>query len=208
MTINELRTNKEGLVNELRETLSDDLEEAVTVAREINAYNGDLEWANSCCLDEHLEFMKMDSESVLELIDVIVDAGMDSTDEILLRYDGCGELEAITEDDLESDAEDYMDDIIESLLNIPWRNILFPTDIDDILNKIENIDTMELTDLIYDYNENEGKGVSLDDMTVEDLSNLLAELPSDAKISFGGSEGYIYSNEDGSQITIDSEEEL
>lgn len=208
-TIKELKDTITKYQEELTKYLEEHLDEAVSLALEINSDTGELTWAQAYSVEELVFEVRKDYNELMELIRTIINSDLPHDKGIKLRYDALGKLEVVNQEVLEQDANDYMDDIIQILLNSSsWEDYHVSQEVERILVQKEEASEKELYQLIYDYSNGTTKGVYLGELTVGDLKDILGELPQDAKVYIDGSHGYIYTNKYGDEIIFDSEDEL
>ena len=102
----------------IREYLLNDVEELESVVREINDWDGSLDWLEACENDE--EFFDVFFANTLDAIRSVQDGNYNYSDD-LVRLDGYGNLESFDRWEYEDELKDNIDDIIERLLSVYYE---------------------------------------------------------------------------------------
>lgn len=124
-------------IEKVRIYLHENLDVAVDVAREINGWDGSFPEFDSVELEEFVSWYIGSDAS--KLVDIILNS-LDnlSSDTEMIRVSDYNEIEEITDEDLENEVVDYIDDIIEKL------DELYPSEVsiyyDDDLKEILDAD--------------------------------------------------------------------
>lgn len=105
-------------MKKIREYLLNDEEELDYVVREINAWDGSLDWLEAYENDE--EFFDMYFTNTMEAVRSVCYGRYDYSDD-LVRVDGYGNLESFDRWEYEQELKDYIDDIIERLLSVYYE---------------------------------------------------------------------------------------
>ena len=87
--------------------LEENVEERLEICRNINSYDGSMDWADSWDLEEIASFT--DS---YELARAIIYGNVTNVNENV-RYNGYGNLENVSDYDLEKESENYISEIID-----------------------------------------------------------------------------------------------
>ena len=93
----------------VKEYLEGNAELAVEIAREINRYDGSCDWADTYYIEDIATWTEP-----TELARAIIYGNVTCINE-MVRYDAYSNLETVYEFDLECDAIDYLDDIIDGI---------------------------------------------------------------------------------------------
>ena len=123
-------------MKKIREYLLNDMDELDCIVREINGWDGSLDWLEAYENDE--EFFDMFFANTMEAVRSVCYGNYNYSDD-LVRLDGYGNLESFSRWEYEDELKDNIDDIIERLLSVYYQ-----IDIDE-----------ELTELIVEYLEEE-----------------------------------------------------
>ena len=102
----------------IRKYLLNDVEELESVVREINDWDGSLDWLEACENDE--EFFDVFFANTLDAIRSVQDGNYNYSDD-LVRLDGYGNLESFDRWEYEDELKDNIDDIIERLLSVYYE---------------------------------------------------------------------------------------
>ena len=123
-------------MKKIREYLLNDVEELESVVREINDWDGSLDWLEACENDE--EFFEVFFANTFDAIRSVQDGNYNYSDDFV-RFDSYGNLESFDKWEYKEELKDNIDDIIEKLLSVYYE-----IDINE-----------ELTELIEEYLEEE-----------------------------------------------------
>jgi len=156
----------------VKEFLEDNAHEALDVAREMNGYDGCYDWCDTYDFDELCAVAaEGGAEAVADLVRACVYGDSYGGQ---VRYNGYGNIVSGELDDLLSDAEDYIVDIMSGLENYIdddgyVNHINISKELEEVIdNSVSLCYTVKVTDIIYDL---EGE-----DLTPEELLALPREL--------------------------------
>ena len=102
----------------IREYLLNDVEELEIIVKEINGWDGTLDWLEAYENDE--EFFDVFFANTLDAIRSVQDGNYNYSDD-LVRLDGYGNLESFDRWEYEDELKDNIDDIIERLLSVYYE---------------------------------------------------------------------------------------
>lgn len=137
--MNELQSNA------IREYLNNNSEERLAICRDINAYNGSMDF----CDTWDLEDLCNDTNNTYEIVRAIIYGDVENTNDPV-KYNVYGNLESVSEYDLERESEDYIDEIIEFIDRHGTRYITDSAEIEDILENEEYKYTCPICGSSYD----------------------------------------------------------
>ena len=102
----------------VKEYLLENPQTIIDIAHEINSWNGSQDWVDAWDLDELASCIK-----TMELIRAIVYGDVQNIDD-MVRYNAYGNLETISDTELEEEAKDNVDSVIDYIYD------LYPNHID------------------------------------------------------------------------------
>ena len=105
-------------MKKIREYLLNDMEELDSVVREINGWDGSLDWLEAHENDE--EFFDMYFANTMEAVRSVCYGSYNCSDDFV-RFDCYGNLESFDRWEYEEELRDYIDDIIERLLSVYYE---------------------------------------------------------------------------------------
>ena len=120
-------------IEKVRIYLHENLDVAVDVAREINGWDGSFPEFDSVELEEFVSWYSHDAN---ELVKILLNS-LDnlSSDTEMIRVSDYNEIEEITDEDLENEVVDYIDDIIEKIdEHYPHHISIYDSDLEEILD--------------------------------------------------------------------------
>lgn len=129
----------EEKITKVTEYLNDNLNVAVDVAREINSWDGSFPEFDTVDLQEFVSWYIGDAPRAAELIEIILNS-LDnlSSDTEMIRVTDCREIEEITDEDLENEVVDYIDEIVERLDELyPSHITIWDSDLEELLDEEE-----------------------------------------------------------------------
>ena len=113
----------------IRKYLLNDVEELDCVVREINGWDGTLDWLEAYENDE--EFFDMYFSNTLEAVRSVCYGNYNYSDD-LVRLDGYGNLKSFDRWEYENELKDNIDDIIERLLSV-YYNIYIREELEELI---------------------------------------------------------------------------
>ena len=126
-------------ITKVTEYLNDNLNVAVDVAREINGWDGSFPEFDTIDLQEFVGWYLYDPTKAAELVEIILNS-LDnlSSDTEMIRVTDCREIEEITDEDLENEVVDYIDEIVERLDELyPSHITIWDSDLEELLDEEE-----------------------------------------------------------------------
>jgi len=124
---------------------------ALDVARELNSWYGNQEWCDAWDPEEYIDNCVTEAESAKELIRAMYYGGATINDE-LWRINGYGNLEGVTESELEEEASDYARDIADELED-HWDDIFISDEHLKGLCEEDDKALVKFTNIVYDYDK-------------------------------------------------------
>ena len=124
-------------ITKVTEYLNDNLNVAVDVAREINGWDGSFPEFDTVDLQEFVSWFLYDTNKAAELVEIILNS-LDnlSSDTETIRVTDCREIEEITDEDLENEVVDYIDEIVEKLDELyPSHITIWDSDLEELLDE-------------------------------------------------------------------------
>ena len=117
--------------NAIREYLLENEEERLDICRSIDSYDGSMDFCNTWDLEE----LCNNSSDAYEIARSIIYGNVNNVNDDV-KYNAYGNLESVSEYDLESESESYIDEIIDFIdSNGTWY--IDNTEIDEILDNDE-----------------------------------------------------------------------
>ena len=113
----------------IRKYLLNDVEELDRVVREINSWDGSLDWLEA--YENDGEFFDTYFDSAFEAVRSAHYGSYDYSDD-LVRFDGYGNLESFSRWEYEDELKDNIDDIIERLLS-EYYNIYINEELEKLI---------------------------------------------------------------------------
>lgn len=123
------------LEKKLREYLLNDVEELRNVVSKINSWNGNLDWLEFRENDEEFFGLFYSGMNGLEIARAIYYGDYNYNDDYV-RIDGYGNLVSYTEYEMIEEIKDYMDEIVENLIE-QYDNLYLSDDIKEIFEEEE-----------------------------------------------------------------------
>ena len=126
-------------ITKVTEYLNDNLNVAVDVAREINSWDGSFPEFDTVDLQEFVSWFLYDTNKATELVEIILNS-LDnlSSDTETIRVTDYREIEEITDEDLENEVVDYIDEIVERLDELyPSHITIWDSDLEELLDEEE-----------------------------------------------------------------------
>ena len=126
-------------ITKVTEYLNDNLDVAVDVAKEINGWDGSFPEFDTVDLQEFVSWFLYDTNKAAELVEIILNS-LDnlSSDTETIRVTDYREIEEITDEDLENEVVDYIDEIVEKLDELyPSRITIWDSDLEELLDEEE-----------------------------------------------------------------------
>ena len=123
-------------ITKVTKYLNDNLNVAVDVAREINGWDGSFPEFDTIDLQEFVSWYLYDTTKAAELVEIILNS-LDnlSSDTEMIRVD-YREIEEITDEDLENEVVDYIDEIVERLDELyPNKISVWDKDLEELLDE-------------------------------------------------------------------------
>ena len=125
-------------ITKVTEYLNNNLNVAVDVAREINCWDGSFPEFDTVDLQEFVSWYLYDTTKAAELVEIILnslDNLSSDTETIRVNY---REIEEITDEDLENEVVDYIDEIVEKLDELyPSHITIWDSDLEELLDEEE-----------------------------------------------------------------------
>lgn len=125
-------------ITKVTEYLNNNLNVAVNVAREINCWDGSFPEFDTVDLQEFVSWYLYDTTKAAELVEIILnslDNLSSDTEMIRVNY---REIEEITDEDLENEVVDYIDEIVERLDELyPNKISVWDKDLEELLDEEE-----------------------------------------------------------------------
>ena len=125
-------------ITKVTKYLNDNLNVAVDVAREINGWDGSFPEFDTIDLQEFVSWYLYDTTKAAELVEIILnslDNLSSDTEMIRVNY---REIEEITDEDLENEVVDYIDEIVERLDELyPNKISVWDKDLEELLDEEE-----------------------------------------------------------------------
>ena len=125
-------------ITKVTEYLNNNLNVAVDVAREINGWDGSFPEFDTIDLQEFVSWYLYDTTKAAELVEIILnslDNLSSDTEMIRVNY---REIEEITDEDLENEVVDYIDEIVERLDELyPSHITIWDSDLEELLDEEE-----------------------------------------------------------------------
>ena len=123
-------------ITKVTKYLNDNLNVAVDVAREINCWDGSFPEFDTIDLQEFVSWYLYDTTKAAELVEIILnslDNLSSDTEMIRVNY---REIEEITDEDLENEVVDYIDEIVERLDELyPNKISVWDSDLEELLDE-------------------------------------------------------------------------
>ena len=123
-------------ITKVTEYLNDNLDVAVDVAKEINGWDGSFPEFDTVDLQEFVSWYLYDTTKAAELVEIILnslDNLSSDTEMIRVNY---REIEEITDEDLENEVVDYIDEIVERLDELyPNKISVWDKDLEELLDE-------------------------------------------------------------------------
>lgn len=129
----------EEKITKVTEYLNDNLNVAVDVAKEINGWDGSFPEFETVELQEFVSWFLYDTNKAAELVEIILNS-LDnlSSDTETIRVTDYREIEEITDDELENEVVDYIDEIVERLDELyPSHITIWDSDLEELLDEEE-----------------------------------------------------------------------
>lgn len=129
----------EEKITKVTEYLNDNLNVAVDVAREINGWDGSFPEFDTIDLQEFVSWYLYDTTKAAELVEIILNS-LDnlSSDTETIRVTDYREIEEITDEDLENEVVDYIDEIVKRLDELYPHNVsIWDKDLEELLDEEE-----------------------------------------------------------------------
>ena len=126
-------------ITKVTEYLNDNLDVAVDVAKEINGWDGSFPEFDTVDLQEFVSWYLYDTTKAAELVEIILNS-LDnlSSDTEMIRVTDYREIEEITDEDLENEVVDYIDEIVERLDELyPHSVSVWDSDLEELLDEEE-----------------------------------------------------------------------
>ena len=121
----------------VRVYLHENLNVAVDVAREINGWDGSFPEFGSVELEEFVSWYSHDANALVEIL--LNSLSNLSSNTEMIRVSDYNEIEEITDEDLENEVVDYIDDIIEKIdEHYPHHISIWNSDLEEILDADED----------------------------------------------------------------------
>ena len=123
-------------ITKVTEYLNNNLNVAVDVAREINGWDGSFPEFDTIDLQEFVSWYLYDTTKAAELVEIILNS-LDnlSSDTKMIRVN-YREIEEITDEDLENEVVDYIDEIVERLDELyPNKISVWDKDLEELLDE-------------------------------------------------------------------------
>lgn len=137
----------EEKITKVTKYLNDNLNVAVDVAREINCWDGSFPEFDTVDLQEFVSWYLYDTNKAAELVEIILnslDNLSSDTEMIRVNY---REIEEITDEDLENEVVDYIDEIVERLDELyPNKISVWDSDLEELLDEEDEEDEDEEED--------------------------------------------------------------
>lgn len=111
----------------IKEFLEENVSERLSICKDINSYDGSMDFSESYNLEELCEMTKT-ADIVMAVIYGNVEGFFD-----YVRYNAYGNLETVYQSDLEEESESYIDKIID-FIESNGTQYINSAEIDDILN--------------------------------------------------------------------------
>ena len=130
----------EEKITKVTEYLNENLDVAVDVAREINGWDGSFPEFDTVDLQEFVSWFLYDTNKAAELVEIILNS-LDnlSSDTETIRVTDYREIEEITDEDLENEVVDYIDEIVEKLDELyPSHITIWNSDLEELLDEGED----------------------------------------------------------------------
>lgn len=130
----------EEKITKVTEYLNENLDVAVDVAREINGWDGSFPEFDTVDLQEFVSWFLYDTNKAAELVEIILNS-LDnlSSDTETIRVTDYREIEEITDEDLENEVVDYIDEIVEKLDELyPSHITIWDSDLEELLDEGED----------------------------------------------------------------------
>ena len=130
----------EEKITKVTEYLNDNLDVAVDVAKEINGWDGSFPEFDTVDLQEFVSWYLYDTTKAAELVEIILNS-LDnlSSDTEMIRVTDYREIEEITDEDLENEVVDYIDEIVERLDELyPHSVSVWDSDLEELLDEEED----------------------------------------------------------------------
>ena len=108
---------KTKTMEEIRNYLLENPSERLEICKQINSYDGSMDFTNIAYIEELAETM-----NAYELARAIIYGDVNNIDG-LVRFNGYGNLESVDEYDLESESKDYIEEIINHIDEYEFQNI-------------------------------------------------------------------------------------
>ncbi len=127
-------------ITKVTEYLNDNLDVAVDVAKEINGWDGSFPEFDTVDLQEFVSWYLYDTTKAAELVEIILNS-LDnlSSDTEMIRVTDYREIEEITDEDLENEVVDYIDEIVERLDELyPHSVSVWDSDLEELLDEEED----------------------------------------------------------------------
>ena len=125
-------------ITKVTEYLNNNLNVAVDVAKEINCWDGSFPEFDTVDLQEFVSWYLYDTTKAAELVEIILnslDNLSSDTEMIRVNY---REIEEITDEDLENEVVDYIDEIVERLDELyPNKISVWDRDLEELLDEEE-----------------------------------------------------------------------
>ena len=123
-------------ITKVTKYLNDNLNVAVDVAREINGWDGSFPEFDTIDFQEFVSWYLYDTTKAPELVEIILnslDNLSSDTEMIRVNY---REIEEITDEDLENEVVDYIDEIVERLDELyPNKISVWDKDLEELLDE-------------------------------------------------------------------------
>ena len=129
----------EEKITKVTEYLNDNLNVAVDVAKGISGWDGSFPEFDTVDLQEFVSWYLYDTTKAAELVEIILNS-LDnlSSDTEMIRVTDCREIEEITDEDLENEVVDYIDEIVERLDELyPSHITIWDIDLEELLDEEE-----------------------------------------------------------------------
>ena len=125
-------------ITKVTEYFNNNLNVAVDVAKEINCWDGSFPEFDTVDLQEFVSWYLYDPTKAAELVEIILnslDNLSSDTETIRVNY---REIEEITDEDLENEVVDYIDEIVERLDELyPNKISVWDKDLEELLDEDE-----------------------------------------------------------------------
>jgi len=120
----------EKLVEEIREYLLENSEERLDICRQINDHDGSMDFSDAIDLEEVASYT-----DAYELARSIIFGNVKNVED-LVRYNGYDNLESVSEDELEEESKDYINEIIKFIKSYGTQYI-YNSDLEEMIEDIE-----------------------------------------------------------------------